>query len=88
MIQELLAHDSPVAIIRSLGVYNISFNGKEGFPILVLDGAMGDCGKYIGAAATLNDSLEIAVQYVEHVAKHGAYPESGIAWEPRTTVSK
>ena len=71
MIQELLAHDTPLAIVRNLGIYSLTFSGKECFPILVLDGSMGELHKYIGAGSTLNESLEIAVDYVEHVAKHG-----------------
>ena len=83
MIQELLAQDSPIAVIRGLGIYSLRFNGKECFPILVLDGAMGELHKYIGGGSTLNQSLEIAVDYVEFFW----YGNRCQAWEPRTTVS-
>ena len=65
MLQELLRQDTPVAIVRALGIYSLSFNGKECFPILVLDGSMGELHKYIGGGSTLNESLEIAVDYIE-----------------------
>ena len=87
MIQDLLAQDSPLAIVRSLGIYSLSFNGKECFPILVLDGSMGELHKYIGGGSTLNESLEIAVDYIELVGKYGAYHRTSLAWKPRTTVS-
>ena len=87
MIQDLLAQDSPLAIVRSLGIYSLTFNGKECFPILVLDGSMGELHKYVGGGSTLNESLDIAVDYAEHVAKYGAFAGAGLEWKPRTTVS-
>jgi hypothetical protein len=90
MIQDLLAQDSPLAIIRSLGIYSLSFNGKECFPILVLDGSMGELHKYIGGGSTLNESLEIAVDYIEFLrtARPIGTPDiSCQSWVPRTTVS-
>ena len=71
MIQDLLKQDSPVAGFRGLGIYSLSFNGKECFPILVLDGSMGELHKYIGGGSTLNESLEIAIDYIDHVRNHG-----------------
>ena len=88
MIQELLQQDTPIAMVRSLGIYSLSFNGKECFPILVLDGSMGEVHKYIGGGSTLNESLEIAVDYIEHVKNHGnGFFHNEPQWKPRTTVA-
>ena len=81
LITDLVRQDTPVALVRSLGIYNLRFNSKECFPILVLDGSMGELHKYIGAGATLNDALDIAVDYVEFLKF--ATPDG---WTPKTTV--
>jgi|TARA_R100000963_G_C4614533_1_gene83865 hypothetical protein len=90
MIQELLAQDSPVAVVRGLGIYSLTFNGKECFPILVLDCSMArELHKYVGGGSTLNESLEIAVDYIEYVTKYGIYATDNMAkpvpqWNPPT----
>ena len=81
LLTDLVRQDTPVAIVRSLGIYNLRFNSKECFPILVLDGSMGEVHKYIGAGATLNDALDIAVDYIEFLK----YSEPEF-WTPKTTV--
>jgi hypothetical protein len=89
MIHELLKHDTPEAVFRGLGIYSVTFNGRQSFPILVLDGAMGELHKYIGGGSSLNESLEIAVDYIEFVAKHGTNRReysSGLEWKTKTTV--
>jgi len=51
---------------------------------------MGELHKYIGGGSTLNESLEIAVDYIEFLrtARPIGTPDiSCQSWVPRTTVS-
>ena len=57
-INEAMVNDeTPVAVIRGMGVYELSFSGTTKFHVITMD----EAANYVGCGDTLNDALEIAV---------------------------
>jgi hypothetical protein len=65
MEKDVITATTPVAVIRGLGIYEITCNGKDNYPVRILDGSMGELGHFLGMGCTLNDALELAVDYIE-----------------------